>query len=396
MQIGATTVVVTGQWVPRRWWPVRLGASLAGLGGIVYGINARTPGLGLHGQALVVLICAVVACLGWLVRTVTYLNNQHRTLTATAASGALITAGSLLMSIAPMPPALALTGVGAFTAAVELTPALATTLTAAAVLVAAVGTATINHQWVAFAGCSGGLVAISLAGFNRRQYKQRLVQAEQLLTQTRIAAAADTRAAALDERTRIARDIHDVLAHSLGAVAVQLDAADALLEADTDTPRARHHVQRARHLTGDGLTETRRAIGALRDDAPPLGDQLSALVADHHNDAATPATLTIFGEPRPLPANAALTIYRTAQEGLSNARKHAPGQPVTLHVHYHHDNVAVTIVNPTSTTADGSTLGATGGSYGLPGLAERATLLGGTLIAGPDATNWSLQLWLPT
>jgi signal transduction histidine kinase len=389
-------VIVTGQWVPRRWWPVRLGVSLAGLGGIVYGINARTPGLGLHGQALAVLLCVVVACLGWLVRTVTvYLNNQHRTLTATAASGALVTAGGLLMSIAPLPAALALAGVGAFTAAVELTPALATTLTAAGVLVAAVGTATINHQWVAFAGYSGGLVALTLAGFNRRQYKQRLVQAEQLLTQTRIAAAADTRAAALDERTRIARDIHDVLAHSLGAVAVQLDAADALLEADTDTPRARHHVQRARHLAVDGLTETRRAVGALRNDAPPLGDQLSALVADHHNDAATPATLTIFGESRPLPANAALTIYRTAQEGLSNARKHAPGQPVTLHVHYHHDNVAVTIINPTSTTADGSTLGATGGSYGLPGLAERATLLGGTLIAGQDATNWSLQLWLP-
>jgi signal transduction histidine kinase len=246
---------------------------------------------------------------------------------------------------------------------------------------------------VAFPGYSAGLVAITLAGFNRRQYKQRLVQAEQLLTQTRIAAAAGTRAAALDERTRIARDIHDVLAHSLGAVAVQLDAADALLEADTDTPRARHHVQRARHLTVDGLTEARRAIGALRNDAPPLGDQLSALIADHHNDAAT---LTTFGEPRPLPVNATLTIYRTAQEGLSNARKHAPGQPVTLHVHYHHDNVAVTIINPTSTTADGSTLGATGGSYGLPGLAERATLLGGTLIAGQDATNWSLQLWLPT
>jgi hypothetical protein len=70
-------VVMTGQWVPRRWWPVRLGVSLAGLGGIVYGINARTPGLGLHGQALAVLICIVVACLGWLVRTVTvYLNNQ--------------------------------------------------------------------------------------------------------------------------------------------------------------------------------------------------------------------------------------------------------------------------------------------------------------------------------
>ena len=387
-------MVVAGPWVPRRWWPVRLGVSLAALGGIVYGINARTPGLGLHGQALAVLICVVVACLGWLVRTVTVgVNGQHRTLITTAASGALVTAGGLLMSIAPMPPALALAGVGAFTAAVELTPALATTLTAAGLLVAAVGTATINHQWVAFAGNSGGLVAITLAGFNRRQYKQRLVQAEQLLTQTRIAAAANTRAAALDERTRIARDIHDVLAHSLGAVAVQLDAADALLEADTDTPRARHHVQRARHLTVDGLTETRRAIGALRNDAPPLEDQLAALVADHHNDAAT---LTIFGEPRPLPVNAALTIYRTAQEGLSNARKHAPGQPVTLHVHYHHDNVAVTITNPISTTADGSTLDATGGGYGLPGLAERATLLGGTLIAGQDATNWSLQLWLPT
>ncbi|GAA1328498.1 hypothetical protein GCM10009610_64740 [Pseudonocardia xinjiangensis] len=140
-------MVVTGQWVPRRWWPVRLGVSLAGLGGIVYGINARTPGLGLHGQALAVLICVVVACLGWLVRTVTaYFNNQHRTLTATAASGALVTAGGLLMSIAPMPFGAGPGRYGSVHHSRRANTALATTLTAAGVLVAAVGTATIDHQ----------------------------------------------------------------------------------------------------------------------------------------------------------------------------------------------------------------------------------------------------------
>ena len=133
-----------------------------------------------------------------------------------------------------------------------------------------------------------------MVGASRRQYVERTFQAEQLLAERVRADAERDRAAALAERNRIGREVHDVLAHSLGALSVQLDAADALLESGDDSTKARQLVQQARRLAVQGLEETRQAVHALRDEPVALAEQLASLAARDGAEltvtGATPST----------------------------------------------------------------------------------------------------------
>jgi signal transduction histidine kinase len=133
---------------------------------------------------------------------------------------------------------------------------------------------------------------------------------------------------------------------------------------------------------------------ALRDDAAPLAEQLSALAQEYRADGDVAFDVTVTGAPRPVSAEAALTAYRTAQEALTNARKHAPGQPVRLGLEFTPAEIAIRVVNPMPVTAGGP-LAATGGQYGLTGLRERAALGGGTLTAGPADGEWRVSLSIP-
>jgi signal transduction histidine kinase len=289
-----------------------------------------------------------------------------------------------------------LPAVGVFDAVVVLAPTVAVGITAAgiaALALAALGTRTAA---VTVAGYTFALAAALLLGFNRRQYTARADQADLLLAQTQLAQREQARAAALDERTRIAREIHDVLAHSLGALAVQLDVAEALLDDGTERSTVRKHVSRARGLTVDGLAEARRAISALRGDVLPLPRLLDELAAQYRTDHDGGARVEIRGAEYPLSPDAALAILRTAQEAISNARKHAAGAPISLQLAYRLDATVLTVTDqPPQADASPTPLAATGGGYGLTGLRERAHLLGGTLRAGPDGTGWTVELRLP-
>ena len=311
--------------------------------------------------------------------------------------------GAVLAGITQSGPGVMLPAVGVFDAVVLLTPTAAVAITAAGIVALTAAALTVGGPALpAVAGYTFALAAALLLGFNRRQYMARVEQADLLLAQAERARREQARAAALEERTRIARDIHDVLAHSLGALAVQLDVTEALLEDGADTAVLHTHVARARRLAVDGLTEARRAVTALREDTPPLPVLLDGLVAQYRADSGAPARLQITGTPRGLPPDAALAAYRTAQEAISNTRKHAPHAALTLSLDYRDDATTLTVTDtpPTTTTTEvpepAGPLAGTGGGYGLTGLRERAELLGGTLHAGPDGGAWTVRLRLPT
>ncbi|GAB2864226.1 sensor histidine kinase [Lentzea nigeriaca] len=220
-------------------------------------------------------------------------------------------------------------------------------------------------------------------GLARRARTEALAAAEYAAEQSKRALASEARAAALEERGRIAREIHDVVGHSLSGIAVQLDMADALHSAGKES-EANEAVRRARALAVTGLKETRRAVHALRVDTLPLPESIAQLAESHG------ATLRVAGEAGPVTVEIAQAIIRTAQEALTNAHKHAPGADVSLLLEYSEELVSLTVT-------DGGTAGEqhTGGGMGLAGMRERAALLGGTLIAGPDGPGWTVRMELP-
>jgi len=234
------------------------------------------------------------------------------------------------------------------------------------------------------------IAAAMLGGASRRQYQDRAAQAEALLVERMRADAERDRAAALAERNRVGREVHDVLAHSLGALSVQLEAADALLETDAHHAQVRELVQRARGLAVDGLAETRKAVHALRDAPVGLSEQLAALAATDS------AHLRVIGTERRLPPEAELALYRAGQEALTNARKHAPGAAVTLCLTYQPDTTELTIANGASPQRNPpNPLSTTGAGAGLRGMRERIELLGGSVSAAPDEPGWTVRAAVP-
>jgi signal transduction histidine kinase len=340
-----------------------------------------------------VALGAGLASLGWLA---TIARPGRNDWVAAVVLATQVLAGSIVTALTPGGPEVALPAVGVFDAVAQLAPTLAVGITTSGVAALALAALGADTGAVTVAGYTFALAAALLLGFNRRQYTAHAEQADLLLAQTQLTQREQARAAALDERTRIAREIHDVLAHSLGALAVQLDVAEALLDGGAERAKVRVPVSRAHALAVDGLAEARRAIAALRGDSLPVPAVLDELTAQYRTDNGAPARLHICGAERPLAPDAALAILRTAQEAISNARKHASAAALTVRLTYQADATVLTITDqPPEAAPTPTDLAATGGGYGLTGLRERAELLGGTLRAGPDGTGWTVELRLP-
>ena len=240
------------------------------------------------------------------------------------------------------------------------------------------------------------IAACTSLGRNRRSYRVQAQQSAALLEQYRRLQAEQRRADVLDERTRIAREIHDVLAHSLGALGIQIQAAKAMLTDHQDVDRAVEALSTAQRMAADGLTETRRAVHALRVDTLPLAAELDGLVNTHRQRYQVPVTFGTSGAGRPLPPDASLALLRTAQEALVNAAKHAPGEDIDVRLDYGERNVRLAVVNHLSRTDAAAVHGpSSAGGYGLTGMAERLRLLDGTLQAGPRDGEWAVTAVLP-
>jgi signal transduction histidine kinase len=385
-----------------RWYQAQVPLRLAGLAAILIGLVEIPPGVGNHGRPLAVSVAATVASLAWLVM----IRPPQRRPIILAALLLLVVCGGVVTGLTPGGPAVALPAVGVFEAVVRLAPAAAARLTVAGIAAMATTAVLAGGTWgPTVAGYTFALAAALLLGLNRRLYLARTEQARQLLAESQRARQEQARAAALDERARIAREIHDLLAHSLGALAVQLDVAEALLADGTDPGRVQTHLHRARGLAVDGLSEARRAVAALRGDIPPLPQLLDGLLQQYRSDGGVASPLQVCGAERSLAPEASLAALRTAQEAISNARKHALGSIVSMGLTYSDDATVLTVtdtppappvtVTDTATARPGTDLSGTGAGYGLTGLRERAEILGGTLDAGPDGSGWTILLRLP-
>jgi signal transduction histidine kinase len=218
-------------------------------------------------------------------------------------------------------------------------------------------------------------------------------QAEALLAQETTAGEARERAAALAERSRLARDLHDVLAHSLSVLAVQLEAARLTAITEAAGANLVGQITSAHKQTCVGILNARRALAMLRDDEPPGSASLPSLVSDTEAALGIPIALEIVGVPRALDPEAGLMLYRVVQEALTNVAKHAGrGVRVTVRLAWAPAGVEVSVMD---SGGDGAGVGLPSGGFGLTGMSERAALTGGRLRAGRSDDGFAVRLWLP-
>ena len=209
----------------------------------------------------------------------------------------------------------------------------------------------------------------------------------------------ETRAqlAVTDERARIARELHDVVAH--GVSVMTMHAAGARLALNDDPERADKAIAEVERTGRRSLTELRRLLGLLDREAEPanLAPQpgLARLddLMEQFRRAELPVDLEIAGDPRELPSGVDLSAFRIIQEALTNVLKHAGRVPVTVTLHYRNDGLGIAVVNATNGRPPAAAEPGTG--RGLVGMRERVALLGGRFVAGPEPDGFRVDCELP-
>jgi signal transduction histidine kinase len=251
------------------------------------------------------------------------------------------------------------------------------TVTAGAVTV--VGAAAIDPSSAAIA--LPAMIPIVLGHLVRLRRSTRRALAEQ-------AARHHAETAVLEERQRIARELHDVVAHHMSVIAIQAEAAP--YKVAEPSPELAESFAQIRVSALEGLSELRRGLGVLRTTedpqiAPQPGlERLDEVVASARNGGLT-IEVTAIGEARLLPQGVALSAHRILQEALSNVMKHAPGASVTVEIAYTSAALRLRVVNGPG--ADPRTVAESGGGHGLVGMRERVTMLGGELTTGPEPSG---------
>jgi signal transduction histidine kinase len=365
---------------------------------VAAGAASASPHPGLHGKALGVTL-ALCAFAVTLALAISGPFPERRHAVQAAVIGTMGAAGVALVALQPQGASGLAGGAAVWMALVGLPLVLGLPLGAT---IAAVLDAT-----AALSGSSPGalfantlqLALLGLIGYFMKRARESQEQSELLLAQLEDAREGQLRAAAIEERSRIASELHDVLAHSLSGAAIQLQAARKLAEREQVTPSIRSAIDRAGELVRDGLASARQAVGALRGDDMPGITQLESLLTSFRDDLHVDATLSVEGQPRMLRADASLALYRGAQEALTNVARYAPGATTTVVLRYGLNDASLSVEDwlplaSGSPITDGLT--GVGGGRGLAGLRERLDRIGGSMHAGATEAGWRVEVVIPT
>jgi signal transduction histidine kinase len=358
---------------------------------VAVGAVSGHPAPSLHGKGIGVSVAVVVfaGALAWAVRG-SFL--QRSTTVQAVVIGAMGASGVALVALQPQ-GATELAGSAAVWMAVARLPFLL-----AAVLAIAVTTG-LDLALALSGGSAAAVLAatmlcalLALVAYFIKQARASQDTTELLLAQLEDAREEQLRTATVQERGRIAAELHDVLAHSLSGAAIQLQGARKLAERDQASPQVRAAIDRAGELVREGLTNARQAVGALRGERLPGIAELEPLLETFRSDTDTDVTLRVEGDPRPLPAEAGLALYRGAQEALTNIGRYAPGATTTVVLRYAADHTSLTVEDQIAAGREYGGLADVGGGNGLAGLRERLERTGGTLRAGPTEGGWRVEL----
>ncbi|HVB92585.1 MAG TPA: histidine kinase [Acidimicrobiales bacterium] len=248
---------------------------------------------------------------------------------------------------------------------------------------------TVNH----FSGMAIWAFAFTIGWMGGTAYRTQVKVAYELAeAQSRLAAQAVE-----DERHRLARDIHDLIAHSLAVTMLQLSGARLALKAG-ESEEALAALEDAEAAGRSAMAEIHRTVGLLGSPgtdsaqyATPRAADLPRLVADFRR-AGLAVDFQLDGDLDAVPLATGLAAYRVVQESLANAVKHAPGAPVRLWVSVTSEDIRVSVVNP---VVAGAASGMPAGGNGLRGMSERAELLGGVAAAGNGDGTWKVDARLP-
>lgn len=213
-----------------------------------------------------------------------------------------------------------------------------------------------------------------------------------LVEELRDSRDAEQRSAVVAERARLARELHDVLAHTLSSLSLHLESTRVLAKSRAVDDEVVDRIDRALSLARTGLEEARNAVGTLRDDELPGPERIGSLVADFERTSGVRATLTQTGTPGPLDPEARVALFRAAQEALTNVAKHAQANVVDVRLDWYTDAVSLQICDDGA--GDAATTLPSGGN-GLRGMRERAELVGGTVSAGSTSNGFTVSVRLP-
>jgi signal transduction histidine kinase len=369
----------------RRLYPLRLVVIAV----VVATGVAGEPSPGLRGRGLGVTIMLVVFALG-VVYQPPRQGRGWQALTVTD----LLCVGSAGVALAALQPQAASelpASAAVFMAAISLPPravaAVAVPVTVG--LGIAIGQVSDAQTVTASVLFCGVLVVVGALVRNSWNSEDRT---ELLLAELQEARDDQARLATAAERARIAGELHDVLAHSLSGLSIQLEGARKLASNEGSSDELRSVLNRSSALAKEGLVEARRAVSALRDEDLTTIERLPELLERCQRDLSLSVSLAVEGVARPVPAEVDLTLYQAVGEALTNVSRHAPGAAACVLVEWMPTEVHLRVVDQGGATGSPAV---DGGGWGLFGMRQRVARLGGRVVAGPDGSGWSVDIVVP-